>query len=116
MKTIKLFILISFTLFVTKGISQNNSVKTVTFTVYGVCGDCKERIENAADIKGVKKCTWNKETKVATVILDEKKISQADVEKAISKAGYSTQNEKADPKAYKKLPDCCQYTEDSKTH
>jgi len=113
----KILINIFFLLFVSNAIAQNNSIKTVTFTVSGACGDCKERIENAADIKGVKKCTWNKDSKVATLIFDEKKVSQDKVEQAIAKAGYATEHIKADEKAYKKLPDCCQYNEpENKTH
>lgn len=112
----KLLFKIIILLFISKTTFAQSSVKTVTFAVYGVCGDCKERIENTADIKGVKKCTWDKKTKIATVILDEKKVTQAQVEKAIAKAGYNTQNEKADSAAYKKLPDCCQYNESNKGH
>jgi periplasmic mercuric ion binding protein len=86
-----------------------SSVKTVTFHVSGVCGECKELIENAADIKGVKKCMWDKKSRIATVIIDEKKVTQEKVEKAIAKAGYDTEHEKGDLKAYDKLPRCCQY-------
>lgn len=95
--------------FISKPAFAQNSVKTVSFHVTGVCADCKERIENAADIKGVKKCSWDKKSRIATVILDEKKVSQAQVEKAIAKAGYDTEHEKADPAAYTKLPGCCHY-------
>ncbi|MBA3664317.1 MAG: heavy-metal-associated domain-containing protein [Bacteroidetes bacterium] len=92
------------------------SVKTVTFHVTGVCGECKERIENAADIKGVKKCTWDKKTKIVSVILDEKKVTQDQVEKAIAKAGYDTEHEKASEASYKKLPDCCHYKDPANQH
>ena len=103
-----LFKIIAF-VFISNFSFSQSSIKTVTFHVSGVCGECKERIENAADIKGVKKCTWDKKTKVATVIIDEKKVTQAEIEKAVAKAGYDTDNEKGDPKAYTKLPDCCHY-------
>jgi hypothetical protein len=95
--------------FITKVSFAQSTVKTVTFHVTGVCADCKERIENAADIKGVKKCTWDKKSQVATVIIDEKKVNQVLVEKAIAKAGYDTEHEKGDADAYTKLPDCCHY-------
>lgn len=96
-------------LFITKTTFAQSSVKTITFTVSGVCGECKERIENAADIKGVKKSSWDKKSKTISVLIDEKKVNQSQVEKAIAKAGYDTQNEKGDSKAYAKLPDCCHY-------
>ncbi|MCW3076529.1 MAG: hypothetical protein JWO32_1138 [Bacteroidetes bacterium] len=96
-------------LFISNYTFGQHTIKTVTFTVAGVCGECKEQIENAADIKGVKKCTWDKKSKIATVLLDEKKVTQSQVEKAISHAGYDTEHEKGDEKAYKKLPECCHY-------
>jgi copper chaperone CopZ len=113
----KFIIQIAIILFFCNSSFAQSSVKTFTLKVPGVCGDCKERIENAADIKGVKKCTWNKESKVATIIYDEKKVTPAKIEKAIADAGYGTENEKANEAAYKKLPQCCQYDDPSnKTH
>lgn len=84
-------------------------ITTTTLSVNGNCGDCKKRIENAADIKGVKRCDWNEDTKVATLVFDSEKTDLSKIEKAIAAAGYETAHEKADAKAYKKLPDCCQY-------
>jgi copper chaperone CopZ len=113
----KLFIQLFFVLLFCKTAVAQSSVKTATLKVPGVCGDCKERIENAADIKGVKKCTWNKETKIATIIYDEKKTTVAKIEKAIAAAGYDTEHEKGSEAAYKKLPQCCQYNDPSnQTH
>lgn len=113
----KLIFKIILLLFITNSAFGQSSVKKVSIKVPGVCGDCKERIENAADIKGVKKCTWDKKTKIATVIFDEKKVTQSQIEKAIAKAGYDTENEKGDSTAYSKLPDCCQYNRpENQTH
>ncbi|QLH45153.1 MAG: hypothetical protein HWD58_05815 [Bacteroidota bacterium] len=40
---------------------QNNTSASDTLIVYGNCGQCKERIEEAAySIKGVKHAEWNK--------------------------------------------------------
>jgi periplasmic mercuric ion binding protein len=88
--------------------SAQSSIKTQTILVKGICDECKERIENAADIKGVKKCTWNKDTKIATVVFDDKKTTISAIEKAIAYIGYDTEHEKANPVGYKKLPECCQ--------
>ena len=41
-------------LFFALNINAQNTTVTQTFSVKGNCEQCKERIENAADIKGVK--------------------------------------------------------------
>jgi copper chaperone CopZ len=102
---ITLFIGIIFSL----KIQAQTTVTTSTISVKGNCDDCKERIENAADIKGVKNGTWNKDKKVLTVTFDTKKVSLTQIEEAIAKAGYATANNAADANSYKKLPDCCKY-------
>ena len=85
------------------------SVKTITLNVAGNCGECKERIENAADIKGVKICTWDSKTKVAKITYDPTKTSPEQIELDIASAGHDTPGKKATADAYKKLPNCCRY-------
>ena|SRR5688572_16127820 len=85
------------------------TVKTETFIVKGNCDDCKERIENAADVKGVKICTWNPDTKVASVTYDPAKITLTEVKQAIAKSGYDAGEIAGNTKAYNKLPNCCKY-------
>jgi len=87
------------------------SIVTATLSVKGNCEMCQERIENAADIKGVKLCKWDDNTKIATVTYDSKKTDLETIEKAIAKAGYETKNQKADSKADSKLPTCCKYNQ-----
>jgi mercuric ion binding protein len=89
--------------------SQKSTVKTETFVVKGNCDDCKERIENAADIKGVKISKWDIDKKVISVTYDSKKTSIELIQKAIAAKGYDAGDIKGDDVAYKKLPDCCQY-------
>jgi len=84
-------------------------VVTSTVSVKGNCEECKERIENAADIKGVKTSAWDEKKQVITVTYDSKKVSLGEIEKAIAKSGHETGHEKADLKAYKGLPACCKY-------
>lgn len=84
-------------------------VVTSTISVKGNCEECKERIENAADIKGVKTSAWDEKKQVLTVTYDSKKVTLGGIEKAIAKSGHETGHEKADLKAYKGLPACCQY-------
>jgi len=90
-------------------ILKGQTVKTETFIVKGNCEECKERIENSADIKGVKICTWEKDTKVATVTYDPAKITLTDIKKAIAQSGYDAGEIAGNTKAYNKLPECCKY-------
>ncbi len=84
-------------------------VVTSTVAVKGNCEECKERIENAADIKGVKNSVWDEKKQAITVTYDSKKVTLGEIEKAIAKSGHETGHEKADLKAYKELPACCKY-------
>jgi copper chaperone CopZ len=85
-----------------------------TFQVLGVCGECKERIETAANIKGVKFAEWNKQNDALKVVYNEKKTDLAAIQKAVSEAGHDTQMFKADSANYYNLPKCCQYHEAEK--
>jgi copper chaperone CopZ len=112
MKTIiTLFIGIIFSL----KIQAQSTVLTTTVLVKGNCGECKERIENAADIKGVKTSSWSEKTKVLTITFDSKKVSLEQIEQAIANAGHEVDKMPANDKAYNALPSCCQYkTKDCK--
>lgn len=90
-------------------VKLNAQVVTSTVSVKGNCEECKERIENAADIKGVKTSTWDEKKQAITVTYDSKKVTLGEIEKAIAKSGHDTGHEKADPKAYNGLPACCKY-------
>lgn len=99
----------SIILFAAFGIKAQTGIQTVTFVVKGNCEDCKERIENGADIKGVKICTWNPDTKVATLTYNADKVSLRKVQEAIAAKGYDAADVKGNEAAYNKLPKCCQY-------
>ncbi|MBC7693919.1 MAG: heavy-metal-associated domain-containing protein [Burkholderiales bacterium] len=106
MKTI-IFIIIS--LIFSLKIQAQTTIATTTISVKGNCDQCKERIENAADIKGVKNAKWDEKNKIATVTYDTKKVTLEQIEKAIAHAGYETASQKANEEAYKNLPSCCKY-------
>ena len=89
--------------------AQSAGVQTQTFIVKGNCDDCKERIENAADIKGVKLVKWDPDTQVATATYDTEKVTVPKIQQAIAAAGYDAGTVKGSDRAYKKLPKCCQY-------
>lgn len=80
--------------------------------VKGLCDMCKETIETTAkDVEGVTMASWNMESKELHLNFDPQKTSVDAVSKAIAKAGYETDLDKADQKAYEALPGCCKYTE-----
>lgn len=89
--------------------STNNNVVTEKIIVKGNCGECKERIEEAAYIKGVKRAEWNKETKELTIAYRPSKVALLDIEKKIAAAGHDAGDISASDSAYNQLPPCCAY-------
>jgi copper chaperone CopZ len=107
MNKIKLLIIITFLLF---NFSNTLSAQTdTTFAVSGNCGMCKNTIETALDVKGIKKATWNTETKLLAVSFNPSKINAKQIMQLIADAGYDTPLIKADSGAYSKLHSCCKY-------
>jgi len=81
------------------------------FKVSGNCGMCEETIETAVKtLLGVNEADWSQETKMIHVSFNSDKIKLSEIHKAIAKAGYDTELEKADDEVYNSLPGCCQYT------
>lgn len=84
--------------------------------VYGLCDDCKLRIETAAmDSKGVKKAEWDKQSNTL-VVIGSSKMTKENIAESVAKAGYKSEIMEADPKGYAKLPGCCQYSSDDDKH
>ena len=103
-------IVICISLFISlSSFSQEKSVKTITISVKGNCEECKARIENAADIKGVKICSWNEDTQIASITYRSDKVTPEQIEKAIAASGHDAGTLKGDDKSYAKLPSCCKY-------
>lgn len=89
---------------------QPNKNKKVEFAVGGNCDMCKKRIEKAAySVKGVKSANWNVDSGNIQVVIDERKCSIKDVQKAIAKAGHDAGKERADEQTYNNLHHCCAY-------
>ena len=101
-------LLLVFTLTQTTLSAQSKPV-TDTVTISGNCGECKDRIEEAAYIKGVKSAKWDKTSKLLTVTYNNEKTTLDKIELAIAKAGHDTPNHKSTDKTYQKLPACCAY-------
>lgn len=95
---------------------KTSKIDTVKFEVKGVCNMCKDRIENAALIKGVKWVEWDKATDTLTVIFKTSKLDLMDVHKSIAEAGHTTDKVECNIDAYNKLPGCCAYMGEAKKH
>lgn len=106
-----LTLIISF-LLLAVGVNADDNKKdivTETYLVSGNCGECKERIEKAAYVKGVKLAEWDKEEKKLTVTYKKSKTSGEEILKSIADAGYDSEKITASEEAYAKLPACCNY-------
>lgn len=88
---------------------KEKSIATCEFTVQGVCEMCKERIEEAALIRGVKMAEWDNATGVFKAVYREDKISEKEIHEAIAAVGHATDQVPASEEAYDKLPKCCAY-------
>lgn len=87
-----------------------NKNKKAEFIVGGNCEMCKKRIEKAAySVKGVKKATWDVQSGNIQIIIDERKCSVEEVQKAIAKIGHDAGKERAENKTYENLHHCCLY-------
>ena len=98
------------------GQERDKKTSTEKFIVKGNCTMCKERIENAALIRGVKFVEWDKMTNTLKVIYRTDKVSLDDVHKAIAEAGHDTEKVKAKDEVYNKLPACCLYRDGNGKH
>lgn len=84
-------------------------LQTETFKVYGNCGMCKDRIESALLVPGVKVADWDQETKMLTVTFRPFKISLQSIHEIVAAVGHDTDLIKAKDEVYAKLHGCCQY-------
>ncbi|MEY4314657.1 MAG: hypothetical protein RIR98_1029 [Bacteroidota bacterium] len=98
----------------TMGIAGPKPVKktTISFAVEANCGDCKNRIENALDKKGVYKAIFNLDSKILTVTYDPRKLEEIQLHNMVAMVGHDTEKVKASNVVYESLPDCCKYRQD----
>jgi copper chaperone CopZ len=86
---------------------------TATFKVFGVCAQCKQRIEKALTVKGIAKAQWDIPTKLLTVTYNPSAVSFDDIQNKITAVGHDTEFKKAKDEVYNALPECCHYREKS---
>src|SRR4051812_28857111 len=84
---------------------------TISFKVFGVCEQCKDRIENGVKGKGVKAADWNVDTKMLTLTYEPARVTIDKLHNRIVAVGHDTYLKKANNTVYNQLPDCCHYRE-----
>lgn len=92
-----------------------NKKETITFKVSGNCEMCKQRIEQALDVKGVRFAEYSLENQTLTVHFNPKQIQAAQLHTLVQSAGHDTEAGKAPDSAYAQIPGCCKYR-DGKCH
>jgi copper chaperone CopZ len=88
---------------------QIKNAKTETVKIYGNCGMCETKIENAGNIKKVAKVDWDQDSKMATLTYDTTKTNPDEILKRIALAGYDSDKFLAPDDVYDNLHGCCQY-------
>ena len=90
-------------------IKFNEKDTAITIKVFGNCGQCKDRIEDAVKVKGVDSASWDEDTKLLSIRYNPEIVSLDKLHVLIAKVGHDTELKKANDKVYNKLPDCCKY-------
>ncbi len=85
--------------------AQNDTLLVKTSAV---CGTCKKTIEHDLSfVKGIVSSDLNFKTKELIVVYDSKKIDANTIRVEVTKVGYDADSLKANPKAFRRLPECC---------
>ncbi len=98
-----------------ESISEDGKIATARFKVFGACGMCEDRIENAAKMRGVTTADWDVNTGMMTVVYAPDKTSLTKIEDRILEVGHDLAGRKAPDEVYSKLPKCCLYRDMAST-
>lgn len=83
---------------------------TLTITVYGNCGMCQDRIENAAkNVIGVNTANWDDSTLKLVVSYQEGLFEEDDLHSELVAAGHDTDKMTTTDEIYDNLHGCCKY-------
>jgi hypothetical protein len=96
--------------------AQDQTVTEAEFHVAGNCSMCKNRIEKAVSVKGVKFARWNKSTKMLKVAFLTATITTDSLQRRLAAAGHDTDLYQAPDEVYAALPQCCLYRGNAATH
>ncbi len=88
---------------------KGKKTETVSIKSSTVCGMCETAIEgNLIYERGVKNVEVDLETATVMVTYDPRKTDAAQLRTALTKLGYTADDQPADPAAFSRLPGCCQ--------
>jgi mercuric ion binding protein len=105
MKKIFVFVLVA----LSSAVFAQNKTVTSKIKVFGNCGMCKQRIETALEVPGIKTATWDSKTKMLDVVYNKTKISEQKIHDIVASVGHDTEKAKAKDNVYSELPFCCLY-------
>lgn len=114
MKNIIKLILLSVVLF--KSTAYAQSVIKTEIKVSGVCEDCKQRIEEAANQKGVKEAIYDKKKQTLSIVYNPKRTNLDEITSRILNIGHDANGLTAPDSIYNQLPECCQYRHGKQIH
>ncbi len=90
---------------------KKKNIKTVSIKVEGICGMCKERIENALSVKGIKKAEWDQKSLLCEVTYRTDKMTEKEIHELLNDAGHDTEKSIASDAQYSNIHKCCRYRE-----
>jgi outer membrane receptor for ferrienterochelin and colicins len=82
---------------------------TISLKVHGACVMCKQRIESAMKLKGVRMAKWDMSSHMLSVSFDPAILKEEDVHNKMAAIGHDTELRKAKDNVYNELPECCHY-------
>ncbi|HEX5669733.1 MAG TPA: TonB-dependent receptor [Chitinophagaceae bacterium] len=82
---------------------------TISLKVHGACVMCKQRIESAMKLKGVRMAKWDMSSHMLSVTFDPAVLKEEDVHNKMAAIGHDTELRKAKDDVYNELPECCHY-------
>lgn len=97
------------------GIEAQNP-DSLNLWVNGLCGMCKNRIEDAAlKVRGVNTASWDSEIRMLSVTVNPEKFKERKLHYNVASVGHDTRELLAPDPVYEALPTCCKYR-DFATH
>jgi len=100
-----LFAIVAFTF----NTAAQSKITETSIEVDGLCGMCKNRIENAAYLPGVKKVNWDIETHQLDLVFRNDKVSKDEIIASINEAGHDVNGAIASDEQYANIHGCCRF-------
>ena len=94
---------------ITLSATAQSKITKIILEVDGLCGMCKERIENAAYLTGVKQVNWDKTTHELDVVFRNDKVSEEEIIASINNAGHDVKGSLASAEQYEQIHSCCRF-------